>query len=109
MAQHHQALEGSVSGPLFEINLLVLQVPHSCALGRPPSAFSGASSMPGEHQKKEWATASDSSDSEHRLIDSQTGRYHVEDAWSESLDVQRGAAPMRLDLKHGFHKHIVRP
>ena len=43
------------------------------------------------------------------MIDSQTGRYHVEDAWSESLDVQRGAAPMRLDLKHGFHKHIVRP
>ena len=64
--------------------------------------------MPGGDRNKEWATASDSSEAEpDSLIDTETGRYHVQDAWTESLDVQRGAAPMRLDLKHGFHKHIV--
>ena len=56
-----------------------------------------------------WGADSDSSEAEGELVNSQTGRYQLQDAWSESLNVERGSAPVRIDLKHGFHKHIVGP
>ena len=58
----------------------------------------------------EWGAESETSEAEPELLNAHTGRYRSQDdAWNEALDVQRGSARMRLDLKHGFHKHIVKP
>ena len=57
-------------------------------------------------QQAHWDAASEVSDFEEPLLD-RDGHYISRDAWHEHLDVQRGAAPARLQLDHGFLKQIV--
>ena len=52
---------------------------------------------------------SEGSDVSEALVDPRTGNYrNVVDPWHEGMEVRRGSAPMRLDLKHGFVLSIVR-
>lgn len=53
-----------------------------------------------------WADEVEQEEAEARVA---AGQYEVQDNWHPGLDVQRGGAPQRLDLSHGFVRHIVRP
>lgn len=37
------------------------------------------------------------------------GRYDMRNNWNDDMNVTRGAARSRLDMQHGFVRHIVSP
>ena len=57
-----------------------------------------------EAQREVWDAQSEYED---QLVNPTTGRYYPSHEWHEALDVQRGQAPSRLQLDHGFVKQIV--
>ena len=59
-------------------------------------------------QEAQWDVQGEASDFEEPLLD-RDGNYISRSRWHEDLDVQRGQAPARLQLDHGFLKQIVSP
>lgn len=52
-----------------------------------------------------WADEVEQEEAEARVA---AGQYEAKDDWHPGLDVQRGNAPQRLNLSHGFVRNIVR-
>jgi hypothetical protein len=69
--------------------------------------------MAGGKQRWQWAEQVDAEDPDSGpcspVYDETTRQYRSWSDWHEGMDVQRGQSRHRLDLGHGFMKHIVRP